>query len=96
VETPNRRQITAEGATDVDDAQIVKRIDELVDEEHQLERVHTGSGLSDEDQARLRSLEVQLDQAWDLLRRRRARRHAGLDPDGAVVEPASVVEGYQQ
>ena len=80
----------------MDDAQIVKRIDELVDEEHRLERTHVGSGLSAEEQARLRALEIQLDQAWDLLRRRRARRHAGLDPDGATVEPPAVVEGYQQ
>lgn len=80
----------------MDDEQIVKQIDELVDEEHRLERAHVGSGLSDEEQSRRRSIEVQLDQAWDLLRRRRARRHAGLDPDGAVVEPAAIVEGYQQ
>jgi hypothetical protein len=80
----------------VDDAQIVKQIDELVDEEHRLERDHVGAGLSEAEQARLRDVEVQLDRAWDLLRRRRARRHAGLDPDSAVVEPASVVEGYQQ
>lgn len=80
----------------MDDALIVKQIDELVDEEHRLEREHVGAGLSPEEQARLRQVEVQLDQAWDLLRRRRARRHAGLDPDGAEVEPASVVEGYQQ
>ncbi len=80
----------------MDDAQIVKRIDELVDEEHRLERDHVGSELSAADQSRLQELEVQLDQAWDLLRRRRARRNAGLDPDGAVVEPSSVVEGYQQ
>jgi Protein of unknown function (DUF2630) len=80
----------------MDDAQIAKRIDELVDEEHRLERTHVGSGLSDEEQARLRAVEIQLDQAWDLLRRRRARRHAGLDPDAAIVEPPAVVEGYQQ
>ncbi len=80
----------------MDDALIVKQIDELVDEEHRLEREHVGSGLSPEEQDRLRQVEIQLDQAWDLLRRRRARRHAGLDPDGAAVEPASVVEGYQQ
>ena len=80
----------------MDDAQIVKQIDDLVDEEHRLERTHVGSGLSDEEQRRRQSIEVQLDQAWDLLRRRRARRHAGLDPDGAAVEPAAIVEGYQQ
>jgi hypothetical protein len=80
----------------MDDAQIVKQIDKLVDEEHRLERAHVGSGLSDEEQSRRQSLEIQLDQAWDLLRRRRARRRAGLDPDEAIVEPAAIVEGYQQ
>jgi hypothetical protein len=80
----------------VDDAELVKRIDELVEEEHQLERQHVGSELSAEGHDRLKTVEIQLDQAWDLLRRRRARRHAGLDPDEAQIEPPSVVEGYQQ
>jgi hypothetical protein len=39
---------------------------------------------------------VQLDQCWDLLRQRRARRAAGQDPDAAAVRPADVVEHYQQ
>ena len=80
----------------MDDEQMVRQIDELVDEEHRLERQHAGSELTADEQARLKAVEIQLDQAWDLLRRRRARRNAGLDPDGAVVEPPSVVEGYQQ
>jgi hypothetical protein len=44
----------------------------------------------------LRDLEVQLDQCWDLLRQRRARRHAGLDPDTAAAREGTVVEHYQQ
>jgi hypothetical protein len=39
---------------------------------------------------------VALDQCWDLLRQRRAKRHAGQDPDQAHVRDASTVEGYQQ
>ena len=78
------------------DAAIVARIDELVAEEHRLERAHTGQGLNDSDRRRLDDLEVQLDQAWDLLRRRRARRHAGQDPEGAHPRDPDVVEGYQQ
>jgi hypothetical protein len=39
---------------------------------------------------------VQLDRYWDLLRQRDARRRAGLDPDGAQVRSADVVEGYRQ
>ena len=80
----------------MDDTEIVRRITELADEEHRLERSHVGEGLSDEEVERLRSLEVALDQCWDLLRQRRARRSAGQDPDDAVVRPAATVEGYKQ
>ena len=41
-------------------------------------------------------MEVALDQCWDLLRQRRARRHAGQDPDAAGVRPEGVVEDYEQ
>jgi hypothetical protein len=44
----------------------------------------------------MNSLEVALDQCWDCLRQRRARREAGQDPDAAAIRPGSVVEGYQQ
>jgi hypothetical protein len=80
----------------MNDAELVKRIDELVEEEHLLEREHAGEGLSDADRERLTTLEVQLDQCWDLLRQRRARRHAGQNPDEAEVRPPSTVEGYRQ
>ena len=81
----------------MDDAEIVERISSLATEEHELERAHEGeAGLDDEEQARLRDLEVALDQCWDLLRQRRARRNAGLDPDDARVRPADVVEDYRQ
>lgn len=39
---------------------------------------------------------VQLVRTWDLLRRRDARRRAGLDPDGATGRDAGTVEGYRQ
>ena len=80
----------------MEDAEIVRRITELADEEHQLERSHSGDGLSEQEQARLRAVEVALDQCWDLLRQRRARRSAGQDPDDATVRPESTVEGYKQ
>ena len=80
----------------MDDVEIVRRIGQLADEEHHLERSHEGGALSDEELARLRSLEVALDQCWDLLRQRRARRNAGQDPDDAEVRPANVVDGYRQ
>ena len=79
------------------DMEIVRWIDELVAEEHRLERGHASEeGLSDQDRERLGELEVQLDQAWDLLRQRRARRHAGLDPATAEPRSSEVVEHYQQ
>jgi hypothetical protein len=81
-----------------DDQDIISNIDQLVDEEHALEQRHSGDSepLSAEEKARLRALEVHLDQLWDLLRQRRARRNAGLDPDGAAERDPSVVEHYRQ
>jgi hypothetical protein len=80
-----------------DDTEIIKQIDKLVDEEHVLERAHgDGKSLSKEERARMRDLEVQLDQMWDLLRQRRARRNAGLDPDDAETRDPTTVEGYRQ
>ena len=80
-----------------DDSDIIKHIDKLVDEEHALERAHgDGKPLTKEERARQRELEVQLDQLWDLLRQRRARRSAGLDPDAAETRDPGTVEGYRQ
>ena len=80
----------------MDDRQLMNRIGALVEEEHTLERQATGDGLDDRQQARLHEVEVQLDQCWDLLRQRRARRDAGQDPDSAQVRPEGTVEGYLQ
>lgn len=79
----------------MDDTQIFGQIRALVDEEHQLERLSVQE-TSDSHAARIKEIEVSLDQCWDLLRQRQARRAAGLDPEGAHVRPGSVVEGYQQ
>jgi hypothetical protein len=78
----------------MDDQELIQRIHELVEEEHQLER--TDGELAQDKLDRLRALEVQLDQCWDLLRRRRARRRAGEDPDEVGVRDPEVVEHYQQ
>jgi hypothetical protein len=80
----------------MDDNEVLARIERLVKEEHRLEQRHVGEGLGDDDARRFRELEVALDQCWDLLRQRRARRRAGLDADEAEVRSPSVVEGYQQ
>ncbi len=80
----------------MDDKQVLGRIGDLVEEEHALERQALGQGLDDDQQARLHEVEVQLDQCWDLLRQRRARRDAGQDPEAAHVRPEGTVEGYLQ
>lgn len=80
----------------MDDQEIVNRINELAEQEHRLEEAHVGEGLAPDEEERLRTIEVALDQCWDLLRQRRARRQAGQDPDDASVRPAPVVERYQQ
>jgi hypothetical protein len=81
----------------MDDKQILHRITELVDEEHQLRtRVQRGQLDSTDETTRLRSLEEELDQCWDLLRQRRAARDFGTDPEGAQARPVGEVEGYLQ
>ncbi|OLR92178.1 DUF2630 family protein [Actinokineospora bangkokensis] len=76
----------------MDDNDLHTRISALVDEEHKLRHGAAGP----EEAKRLQELEVALDQCWDLLRQRRARRSAGEDPEGAQVRPAGEVEGYRQ
>jgi hypothetical protein len=71
------------------DEGVLHRIEKLVEEE----RAMRAGGTAGE---RLRDLEVELDQCWDLLRQRRAKREFGEDPDQAEVRPADVVESYEQ
>ncbi|MGV9671356.1 MULTISPECIES: DUF2630 family protein [unclassified Gordonia (in: high G+C Gram-positive bacteria)] len=77
------------------DKAIHDHITDLIGEEHDLrERLGRGDIGRDEENARLKELEVSLDQCWDLLRQRQARRRAGQDPDDAAVRPADTVEEY--
>lgn len=80
----------------MDDRDVQSHIEELVAEEHRLLDHGGGAGLSEEDHARLRQVQVELDRFWDLLRRRRAREEFGLDPGDAGPIDAGTVEGYQQ
>ena len=81
----------------MDDTTVLSRINALVDEEHQLrQQAQSGQISNDDERARLREVEEALDQCWDLLRRRRAARAAGNDPDSAAAQPVSEVEGYLQ
>ena len=80
------------------DESIAARIEGLVAEEHDLrsrEQTDSADALADE-RERLRAVEVELDRCWDLLRRRRALRDAGADPDEAEARDADTVERYQQ
>ncbi|WP_274560733.1 DUF2630 family protein [Streptomyces spiramyceticus] len=75
---------------------ILDNITALVGEERELrERSTRRMGLSDSERARLKAVEVRLDQCWDLLRRRRAKTEYGEDPGEARVRPADEVENYQ-
>ncbi len=81
------------------DEDLHAKIEALVAEEHGLRQRHAGdsgpgSGLDDDERARMRAIDVQLDRTWDLLRQRNARRDAGQDPEAVRERPASEVEGY--
>jgi hypothetical protein len=81
----------------VTDPTIHEEITRLVAEEHALRsRLASGEVDDDEGQAALRRLEESLDQCWDLLRRRDARREFGEDPDATKPRDIGTVEGYLQ
>jgi hypothetical protein len=81
--------------TDNPDNNALSRIHDLVAEEKALrEQLQHGEISESEENKRLRQLEIELDQCWDLLRQRRALRETGGDPRDAEVRPAGEVEGY--
>jgi hypothetical protein len=75
---------------------VLVNIQELAHEEHELREREGHSTLSEQEKERLQWLEDRLDQCWDLLRQRRARVSAGLDPDEASVRQVDTVEHYKQ
>ncbi|WP_299168657.1 DUF2630 family protein [uncultured Arthrobacter sp.] len=91
----------------MNDQDIMARIQALVDEEHTLrdtsstggdpgEGVPGGDATEEDRRTRLRRVEEQLDQCWDLLRQRRAKEDAGESPQEAEARPIDQVEGYRQ
>ena len=78
----------------MDDQSAIDRINELAREEHELFQKESRGQVTDEERQRLGRLQVALDQCWDLLRQRRARRDAGLDLDDATARDERTVEGY--
>jgi hypothetical protein len=73
------------------DEDILDRIRTLVEEEHALR----DPGVAVEDK-RLAQLEETLDQCWDLLRQRRAKREFGEDASSAKARDVDTVEHYRQ
>ena len=86
----------------MDDASIGNRIEALVAEERklhereQLDAEQAAQEPLEADRERLAQISVELDQCWDLLRQRRARRDAGENPDEAQARDVNTVEKYLQ
>ena len=79
------------------DEQISDHIEALVKEEHTLlHQAESDHGLDEGGHARMELVLDELDQCWDLLRQRRARRAAGQDPDDSSLRTPDTVEHYQQ
>ncbi|WP_375501416.1 DUF2630 family protein [uncultured Jatrophihabitans sp.] len=72
---------------------MLEHINELVAEEKQL---RASSEHTDDDRTRLRHLEEQLDQCWDMLRQRRAKTEFDQPADDVKERPVGEVEGYLQ
>ena len=73
------------------DQTILTHISALIEEEHAL---RSSGGTPEEKHARLKHVEEQLDQCWDLLRQRRAKREFGRNPDEAAPRDVGTVERY--
>jgi hypothetical protein len=81
----------------MDDSDILARIREMVEAEHELRRKMQDNPAEIPDAAQqLRDLEQSLDQCWDLLRQRRAHREFAQDPDESQARPREQVERYLQ
>jgi hypothetical protein len=78
----------------MEDQKVIDRINELAHQEREIFEKESAGRATDGERERLKRIEVTLDQCWDLLHQRRARRRAGLDPDEAQVRDAKTVEGY--
>jgi len=72
----------------MEDREILDCIHALVAQARRLrDQRDYGQASEDFEHQRLTEIEENLDQMWDLLRRRRAMRTAGLDPDLAEERP---------
>jgi hypothetical protein len=86
----------------MDDQQITARIEQLEEEERRLRTDEAAAAAAGHrsaetlaaDATRLAAIKVELDQLWDLQRRRRALASAGRNPDEAELRDPGTVEGY--
>lgn len=76
----------------MNDKSILNHITSLMEEEHKL---RSGAAAVPEQAQRLKHVEEELDQCWDLLRQRRARREFGQDPEAAQPRDIGTVENYE-
>ena len=74
------------------DQSVLRHIKDLADEEHAL---YEKGNLGAEEQARLKAINVALDQYWDLLRQRRAKEEFGENPDETEMRRPGIVEKYE-
>ena len=77
----------------MDDGEIRGKIQALVEEEH---RLRDSGEHTDEQRARLRQIEEDREQHWDLIGQRDAKRQYGEDADEAYARPQQQVEGHLQ
>jgi len=80
----------------MDDSDVLYQIEKLVDEEQKLTQLIEQGHLTEDQQASMRQLELYLNQCRDLLRQRRARRQAGLDPADARLDDEDSIENFPQ
>ena len=76
----------------MNDSSILQHITQLVHEEHRLRDL---GATAPADEERLRHVGEQLDQCWDLLRQRRAKREFGDDAATAQPRDTGTVERYE-
>ena len=77
----------------MEDKKVLKHIEDLIAEE---ERLLLAKDLTTEQENRLHSIKLELDQYWDYLRQRQALRGAGENPADAKIRASGTVENYEQ
>ena len=78
----------------MDDKKVTDHIDRLAREEHELFEREASGMASDADKEKLKRIQDTLDQCWDLLRQRRAKREFGQNPEEARVRDPKTIKGY--